>query len=95
MPLDEAQRLHLAFAVYSVTGYRPPNGESDLSSVRNEIEHYVDHLLREHTERALADVEGRINQRASEIGRTSAVGRFTGLCEAAELVRAARQEQNR
>lgn len=43
--LTEAERLHLARCVYSLTGHLPPKGITDLSSVRNEVEHCVERLL--------------------------------------------------
>lgn len=39
------ERLMLARAVYSLTGYPPPKGEYDLSSVPNEVERMVERII--------------------------------------------------
>jgi hypothetical protein len=57
-PLTETERLKLAFAVYSVTGYVPPKNADDLSSAKNEIEHMVERIIAARTSAATADTEG-------------------------------------
>lgn len=55
----------------------------------------VDQLLREHAERALAEVEQRIESRRSQpdhFGRASRIPFGAGLTEAIKIIRAARQE---
>lgn len=39
------ERLALARAVYRLTGYQPPKGEYDLSSVKNEVERVVEQII--------------------------------------------------
>jgi hypothetical protein len=55
----------------------------------------VESLIAARVDAALGEVERRIDHRASEIGRTSAVGRLAGLCEAAQFIRDYRQEDHR
>jgi len=43
--LRPGERMRLAQAVYSLTGYLPPKGERDLSSVRNEVERMVEQII--------------------------------------------------
>lgn len=43
--LTDDERMLLARAVYSQTGYLPPRGVNDLSMVRNEVERAVERIL--------------------------------------------------
>ena len=84
--LSESERLHLARAVYAVTGHRPPRDESDLSMVRDEIETAVEQFI-------AAYVAAALNAKADEIEAKADAslvhaGRYFGLKIAARIVRA-------